>query len=255
MFLTRRNPPPKPMRSRVRYYGFRYYNPQTGRWISRDPMGEKGGFNLYLVVDNNLIGKWDYLGLDTDRSRSTGGDLQSDWAGRAILERWLTGGGNWAISNDSNWSSYMMANEGLRVDVLSWVSSEGNRLRRLHGGGDFTETVNLKKHAEVTNGEGIIGYHYLHGSNGDVGDFNIRGTIKGDCRAIAVDLTYTWNDMIDPNAQYTTDQIKSVFGRMISFGQAADYRIWITWGARGKHYYPENGAVAGNDQGWPFVRQ
>jgi RHS repeat-associated protein len=25
------------------YYGYRYYNPSTGRWISRDPIGEKGG--------------------------------------------------------------------------------------------------------------------------------------------------------------------------------------------------------------------
>ena len=27
-------------------YGFRYYNPQTGRWLSRDPIAEEGGPNL-----------------------------------------------------------------------------------------------------------------------------------------------------------------------------------------------------------------
>ena len=29
------------------YYGYRYYSPSLGRWISRDPIEEAGGFNLY----------------------------------------------------------------------------------------------------------------------------------------------------------------------------------------------------------------
>ncbi len=45
------------------YYGYRYYNPIHGRWISRDPIGEAGGSNLYRFVDNDPINNWDYLGL------------------------------------------------------------------------------------------------------------------------------------------------------------------------------------------------
>ena len=44
------------------YYGLRYYNPNTGRWPSRDPIGERGGINLYGMVNNNAVNKWDYLG-------------------------------------------------------------------------------------------------------------------------------------------------------------------------------------------------
>ena len=44
------------------YYGFRYYDPVTGRWPSRDPIGERGGINLYAMVGNNSINAWDYLG-------------------------------------------------------------------------------------------------------------------------------------------------------------------------------------------------
>jgi RHS repeat-associated protein len=37
------------------YYGYRYYDPVTGRWPSRDPIEEEGGVNLYGFVGNNSI--------------------------------------------------------------------------------------------------------------------------------------------------------------------------------------------------------
>ena len=48
----------------IHYYGYRYYDPVTGRWPSRDPIGELGGENLYGMVGNDAVGKLDYLGLD-----------------------------------------------------------------------------------------------------------------------------------------------------------------------------------------------
>jgi len=48
--------------SGVTYYGFRYYDPVTGRWPSRDPIEEEGGLNLYGMVGNNSVDFWDYLG-------------------------------------------------------------------------------------------------------------------------------------------------------------------------------------------------
>jgi RHS repeat-associated protein len=69
--------PPNPMASnrlrrksanaksiRVADYGYRYYDPLTGRWPSRDPLEEKGGMNLYVFVGNDGVGNWDFLGLD-----------------------------------------------------------------------------------------------------------------------------------------------------------------------------------------------
>ena len=47
------------------YYGFRYYSPDLGRWINRDPIGEDGGFNLYGMVGNDAVNRVDYLGLAT----------------------------------------------------------------------------------------------------------------------------------------------------------------------------------------------
>ena len=56
------------------YYGYRYYDPVTGRWPSRDPIEERGGFNLYGMVGNNAINKFDLIGLREYLScKKTGG--------------------------------------------------------------------------------------------------------------------------------------------------------------------------------------
>jgi RHS repeat-associated protein len=49
--------------SRHNYYGFRYYNPETGRWLNRDPIEEKGGLNVYGIVSNNTANSIDVGGL------------------------------------------------------------------------------------------------------------------------------------------------------------------------------------------------
>jgi RHS repeat-associated protein len=61
------------------YYLYRWYDPQTQRWLNRDPLGEPGfelvrqaaediqsdGPNLYAFVRNNPINRFDPLGLAT----------------------------------------------------------------------------------------------------------------------------------------------------------------------------------------------
>jgi len=44
------------------YYNYRHLNPRDGRWISRDPIAEQGGWNLFAFVGNNGVNRWDYLG-------------------------------------------------------------------------------------------------------------------------------------------------------------------------------------------------
>ena len=45
------------------YYGYRYYSPALGRWLSRDPIEEQGGLNLYGFVNNDPVNGYDILGL------------------------------------------------------------------------------------------------------------------------------------------------------------------------------------------------
>jgi RHS repeat-associated protein len=44
-------------------YGFRFYNPMVGKWMTRDPIGERGGLNLYGFVGNSAMNFVDTLGL------------------------------------------------------------------------------------------------------------------------------------------------------------------------------------------------
>jgi RHS repeat-associated protein len=45
------------------YFGYRHYNPDTGRWLCRDPLQEPGGPNLYAYCQNDPINLIDPLGL------------------------------------------------------------------------------------------------------------------------------------------------------------------------------------------------
>jgi RHS repeat-associated protein len=45
------------------YYGYRYYLPQLGRWINRDPIGILGSVDLYEYVSNNPLNSIDIFGL------------------------------------------------------------------------------------------------------------------------------------------------------------------------------------------------
>jgi len=44
------------------YWGYRYYTPELGRWMNRDPMEEYGGTQLYNFLGNTPPGKYDALG-------------------------------------------------------------------------------------------------------------------------------------------------------------------------------------------------
>jgi RHS repeat-associated protein len=46
------------------YYGYRWYQPSTGRFLSKDLIEERGGANLYCFVGNEPVGTFDYLGRE-----------------------------------------------------------------------------------------------------------------------------------------------------------------------------------------------
>ena len=55
-----------------RFYGYRFYDPLTGRWPSRDPIEEDGGANLYGFVENDATDFVDVIGEVIWRNPFTG---------------------------------------------------------------------------------------------------------------------------------------------------------------------------------------
>lgn len=73
------------------YYGYRFYSPTMGRWISRDPIGEIDGINIYAFVRSRVISYTDALGLTgCDGSEEI---VWGDWQYTGFEYMYLVSGG------------------------------------------------------------------------------------------------------------------------------------------------------------------
>ena len=61
------------------YFGYRYFSPDIGRWLKKDPIAEIGGLNLYSFTNNNGINFNDILGLLLYAFDGTGNDSVRDY--------------------------------------------------------------------------------------------------------------------------------------------------------------------------------
>lgn len=62
----------------LHYNYFRDYKPQLGRYLEADPIGIKGGLNLYIYANNNTLSRVDLCGL-ADANTYTYGEIRA-WA-------------------------------------------------------------------------------------------------------------------------------------------------------------------------------
>jgi RHS repeat-associated protein len=70
------------------YFGYRYYDPQSCKWLCRDPLQENGGVNLTAYCDNDPVNQYDPLGLAAYFFGGTGNNLDDDgWSNVELLYR------------------------------------------------------------------------------------------------------------------------------------------------------------------------
>ena len=84
---------------------YRAYDPELGRWLSRDPIEEDGGMNLYAYVANNPINGIDPLGLWNLWNPGTWGvpnvPGENPWNPVDSSAHWDAFGDSWADSAES----------------------------------------------------------------------------------------------------------------------------------------------------------
>jgi RHS repeat-associated protein len=113
------------------YYGHRYYDPNQGRFINRDPSGESGGINLYGMVRNNLVNAVDFLGLNyTDLINS---DISSDDDEEEYYDDDIFGLEGFEVMEDINYAQEdfddMMLEQRLReIDEREFYEATGIEL-------------------------------------------------------------------------------------------------------------------------------
>jgi RHS repeat-associated protein len=117
------------------YYGYRYYSPELGRWLSRDPVGEEGGANRYSAVRNSLMNDVDALGL-VPVDASIGwelviGSLSLGWGAAAPSDAWgqpigIASGYNYLDLGGKRANSRVKVRAGHRIWWKGWLGRVAN---------------------------------------------------------------------------------------------------------------------------------
>ena len=119
------------------YYNYRPYNTGIGRWTSRDPIGERGGRNLYGFVGNSGVNRFDRLGLVgsiTIPGSSQGWGPGSSGSG--------TGSGNSPTPFDNN---TIFTEDGGSTDQTAWFNQ------------NYGSQVEAAKQEAIDSINGVIG--------------------------------------------------------------------------------------------------
>ena len=75
------------------YYGYRFYHPVLMRWVNRDPIGERGGINLYAFCKNTTSCFFDDLGGQTSPFTFVGDPSTQNGHSGAYVGLWYPAAG------------------------------------------------------------------------------------------------------------------------------------------------------------------
>ena len=179
---------------------YRAYDAELGRWISRDPLGEKGGLNLYAYVENNPLSRIDPLGLVWYNPASW------NWSkiGSAITAKWGVGLGLAAKAKlgpvkckagfDYTMSSTYNSEQGIGSEI-SGFAGVGLGVGGHEVGLEKTvQQTGLNSDLEISSeSKTVVGYEYGSGkasSDGNVGLDVTAGVLRG---SVEVNLPTVWN--------------------------------------------------------------
>jgi RHS repeat-associated protein len=211
--------------------------------------------------------------------RSDSGDGSNagwDWAGEALFHHYVFGGGDrlWMVDEENgSWARYMN-------DVVFGYIRTGEAPSQLdysNGAYSWDEIVawhdfsvveslagrpawNAAFPVATINGDGMVGAQFLHGTNADVGGSQIvppsisSVSLDADGNTVAeVTMRYAWNDKIDPNPIYSTDQQKESIaervGGVVPVVDPTGYSLRIEWTSTVNYVISPSGQVLSRSGG------
>lgn len=169
------------------YYNYRHYNPKDGRWISRDPIGEKGGSNLYSYLGN----KGNDFDIRGNISSRLIGEPYGGWDGGFTV--------HWAfqLDNPAKETAYIVQ----KIERKTLVTDiNGNVL--IDKEDRYWETWKVEKGNQTCNGRGAIfdqwnteaDDHWSHKTMnmGTCGTIIMKGTLNVYSEKRTGNLTEKW---------------------------------------------------------------
>ena len=82
------------------YYGYRFYSPNLARWLTRDPLEEQGGLNLYGFCGNAAVDRFDPYGLSEEKLKEFAKEFAVKLFWLNVAEKYFRGYKKWPISAD-----------------------------------------------------------------------------------------------------------------------------------------------------------
>ena len=202
-------------------------------WFTRFMIPQS--INLYSYCVSNPLTYVDKTGFDLRSAADTVGNYiknEKDPFGVFIGTHWMSGTGKSVVEvplytgENGPWGQYMMENPILTGKVGDLVIPIGDKVKP----GEIIDVTLEIPHMVIENGENAVGYQFLHGTNESVGGFKISGSVMKNTNGdVTYMMTYTWNDIIDPNNMYTTDIEKSNAAKGNGIVKPKDYEIHLTW--------------------------
>jgi RHS repeat-associated protein len=135
-FTYRFSTKPQDFETGLYYYGYRFYDPVTGRWPSRDPIEEEGGVNLYGFVENRPLSSVDFLGnqsITLDRTGAVVWDANKDGICDKCDYDKITKGKEFLLKNARDHVVFMKDRAAKLPDYIRPAGSEGTKFEESCG--------------------------------------------------------------------------------------------------------------------------
>lgn len=194
------------------YFGKRYYSPQQGRWLTRDPLGCFDGANPYIYVKNNPLQNRDLYGLFSFNDFLNYLKVMSDGANRVFgglkynLSYWEYASNDIEPVLESVLGSSFLLMSGFYQDTSEWG---------VHGNGEIHDNVRVSMVNGILNSRFYFKHHVDFVSECH-GGMNIHyvfhateGAALDSIKAIMVRLGY-----VSPQATHLAEMWKAMIADM-----------------------------------------